>query len=99
MKASFRLKTGKVYEGLNSFNYSFYSGQKKYNKYKTLQVRNGGNDTYARIIDPAIQQIIIRSGFYVDCQDWQPCHVFFNDDYRNIKHCVAKNNIFILRKI
>lgn len=92
MKASFRLKAGKVYEGLNSFNYSFYSGQKKYNKYKTLQVRNGGNDTYARFIDPAIQQIIIRSGFYVDCQDWQPCHVFFNGDYLGMLNIRDNNN-------
>lgn len=92
MKASFRLKAGKVYEGLNSFNYSFYEGQKKYNKYKTLQVRNGGNDTYARFIDPAIQQIIIRSGFYVDCQDWQPCHVFFNGDYLGMLNIRDNNN-------
>lgn len=92
MKASFRLKSGKVYEGENSFDYPIYKDQKKYNKYKTLQVRNGGNDTYSRLIDPAIQQIIIRSGFYVDCQDWQPCHVFFNGDYLGMLNIRENNN-------
>lgn len=92
MKSSFRLKAAKVYEGVNSFDARIYTDQKKYNKYKTLQVRNGGNDTYSRLIDPAIQQIIIRSGFYVDCQDWQPCHVFFNGAYLGMLNIRDNNN-------
>lgn len=92
MKSSFRLKSGKVYEGLNSFDYPIFARNKPYNKYKTLQVRNGGNDTYARIYDAAIHQIFLRSGFYIDCQAWQPCHVFFNGEYLGMFNIRENNN-------
>lgn len=92
MKSSFRLKAGKVYEGNNSFDYPIFTESKPYNKYKTLQVRNGGNDTYARIYDAAIHEIFRRSGFYVDCQAWQPCHVFFNGDYLGMLNIRENNN-------
>lgn len=92
MKSSFRLKSGKVYEGMNSFDYPVFCASKPYNKYKTLLVRNGGNDTYSRIYDPAIHEIIRRSGFYVDCQAWQPCHVFFNGRYLGMLNLRENNN-------
>ena len=92
MKSSFRLKAGKVYEGNNSFDYPIFANSKPYNKYKTLQVRNGGNDTYARIYDAAIHEIFRRSGFYVDCQAWQPCHVFFNGEYLGMLNIRENNN-------
>lgn len=92
MKSSFRLKAGKVYEGNNSFNYPIFTNSKPYNKYKTLQVRNGGNDTYARIYDAAIHEIFRRSGFYVDCQAWQPAHVFFNGEYLGMLNIRENNN-------
>ena len=92
MKSSFRLKSGKVYEGNNSFDYPFFADSKLYNKYKTLQVRNGGNDSYARIYDAAIHQIFLRSGFYIDCQAWQPCHVFFNGAYLGMLNIRENNN-------
>ncbi len=92
MKSSFRLKAGKVYEGNNSFDYPIFAESKPYNKYKTLQVRNGGNDTYARIHDAAIHEIFRRSGFYIDCQAWQPCHVFFNGDYLGMLNIRENNN-------
>ena len=92
MKSSFRLKCGKVYEGINSFDYPFFANNKPYNKYKTLQVRNGGNDTYARFYDAATHQIFLRSGFYIDCQAWQPCHVFFNGKYLGMLNIRENNN-------
>lgn len=92
MKSSFRLKAGKVFEGNNSFNYPIFADSKPYNKYKTLQVRNGGNDTYARIYDAAIHRIFISSGFYLDCQAWQPCHVFFNGEYLGMLNIRENNN-------
>lgn len=92
MKSSFRLKSGKVYEGNNSFDYPFFAGKKNYNKYKTLQIRNGGNDTYARFIDPTIHEIFRSSGFYMDCQAAQPCHVFFNGEYLGMLNIRENNN-------
>ena len=92
MKSSFRLKTGKVYEGMNSFDYPVFTHSKPYNKYKTLQVRNGGNDTYSRIYDAAIHEIFRTSGYYIDCQAWQPCHVFFNGEYLGMLNIRENNN-------
>lgn len=92
MKSSFRLKSGKLYEGKNSFDYPFFSNSKPYNKYKTLQVRNGGNDTYARFIDPSIHEIFRRSGYYMDTQAWQPCHVYFNGKYLGMLNLRENNN-------
>lgn len=74
---SFKLKAGKAYEGLNSFDYQFFK-EKPFLKHKTLQIRNGGNDNGGRIKDAAVQQVIARSGLYVEYQSWQPVHVYFN---------------------
>lgn len=92
--ASFRLKGGKYYLGQNFLPYPFFKG-KPYTKTKTLTVRNGGNDGYARIKDAAIHQIILRSGFYLDCQETQPAHVFINGKFYftfNLREANNKNH-------
>lgn len=91
MKSSFRLKGDKRYEGQKYFNYPIFP-HKPYNKYHCLQVRNGGNDCYARTKDANIQVIALESGFYLDCQDWQPAHVFFNGDYLGMLNIRESNN-------
>ena len=82
--SSFKLKAGKLYEGTSSFDYPFFR-YKPYNKYKQLQIRNGGNDNdsraHGRVRDAITQQVLISNGFYIDAQDYQPVHVFFNGDY------------------
>ncbi|MBR4129860.1 MAG: CotH kinase family protein [Bacteroidaceae bacterium] len=75
--SSFRLKGHKYYYGKNFLPYSFFKG-KPYIKSKAIVVRNGGNDGYGRIKDAATHQIMLRSGLYVDCQEYQPVHVFIN---------------------
>ncbi|MCR5533962.1 MAG: CotH kinase family protein [Bacteroidaceae bacterium] len=90
-RSSFRIKTDKRYEGINVIDYPVFP-LKKHNKYRCWQVRNGGNDTYARTKDPAIQSIVLRSGFYVDCQDYQPAHVFLNGDYYGMLNIRESNN-------
>ncbi len=91
MKSSFRLKTDKRYEGLNEIPYAVFP-DKPYNKYKVWQVRNGGNDTNNRQKDPVIQQIVLTSGFDVDCQAYQPSHVFFNGQYLGMLNIRESNN-------
>jgi hypothetical protein len=44
-KRSFKLKSNKIFDGQNRFDYSFFP-QKPYIRSKTLLVRNGGNDMY-----------------------------------------------------
>ena len=90
-RSSFRLKTDRRYEGVHEISYPVFPS-KPYNKYRSWQVRNGGNDTYSRTKDPAIQQMVLRSGFYVDCQDYQPAHVFLNGEYFGMLNIRESNN-------
>lgn len=88
---SFKLKAGKAYDFQNFFAAQLFDN-KPYNKNKTLQIRNGGNNvqTYTsgagnqiggRIRDAILQQIIARSGMDIDYQEWQPVHVLVNGKY------------------
>lgn len=88
---SFKLKAGKQYQGLNSLNYQFFPG-KSYLKHKTLQIRNGGNDTNCRIKDGALQEIVNRSGLYVDGQSFQPVEVFINGTFYAVLNMREPNN-------
>ena len=82
--AAFKIKATKVYEGLKSLDFPFFPC-KPYNRYKQILIRNGGNDNdsqeHGRVRDAITQETLISSGFYVDAQDYQPVHVFFNGKY------------------
>lgn len=88
---SFKLKAAKYYAGKNSMDYQFFEG-KPFLKHKTLQIRNGGNDTGARLKDASLQEIIRRSGLYVDGQSWKPVKVYFNGSYYAILNMREPNN-------
>ena len=87
---SFKLKANKLY-GANNLDYPFFDN-KPYNRNKTLQLRNGGNDTGCRLKDAALQEIVRRSGLYLDCQAWQPAHVFINGEYKRVLNIREPNN-------
>lgn len=98
---SFKLKATKAYEQKNSFDYQFFGTEsanpavengKSFLKHKTLQIRNGGNDTGARIKDAALQQIIASSGLYVEHQAWQPVHVYVNAESYAVLNMREPNN-------
>ena len=88
---SFKLKAGKIYEGNNSIDYPFFAN-KPYLKHKTLQIRNGGNDTDCRIKDAALQEIVHRSGLDVDGQSTQPVVHFINGEYISMLNMREPNN-------
>lgn len=88
---SFKLKAKKVYDS-NSFFQVHLFDAKPYIKSKTLQIRNGGNDNSGRIKDPSIQQIVARSGLYVDYQEWQPVHVYINGESYAVLNMREPNN-------
>lgn len=89
---SFKLRAEKFYgNGDKNLDYPFF-GSKPYNRNKTLQLRNGGNDTSCRFKDAALQEIVRRSGLYLDCQAWQPAHVFINGTYRQVLNIREPNN-------
>ena len=98
---SFKLKAGKAYDFNNTFAYQFFGTEKDnpavengkgYLKHKTLQIRNGGNDTNARIKDAAMQQIVASSGLYVEHQAWQPVHVYINAEHYAVLNMREPNN-------
>ena len=88
---SFKLKADKIYEGKNFYDYPIFE-TKPYLKHKTLQVRNGGNDTGARIKDAALQEIIRTSGIDVDGQAYQPAVHFINGRYVSMLNIREPNN-------
>ena len=90
---SFKLIADKVYGEDNFLPYPIFS-QKPYIKNKAVLVRNGGNDCDCRMVDAAIDEIILSSGFYLDCQAYQPSHVFINGKYQfmfNVRELNNKN--------
>lgn len=91
--ASFKLKTDKRYDGVNYLGFPIFTS-KPYTKNKAIVVRNGGNDNNSRIMDAAIHEILRSSGFYIDCQAWQPSHVFINGQYKFMFNVRETNNKF-----
>ena len=88
---SFKLKAAKIYEGLNSIDYPFFA-DKPHLKHKTLQIRNGGNDTNCRLKDAALQAIVHSSGLDVDGQSTQPVMHFINGEYKGMLNMREPNN-------
>lgn len=98
---SFKLKADKAYDLNNTFSYQFFGSEKAnpavengkgYLKHKTLQIRNGGNDTNCRIKDAAMQQIVASTGLYLEHQAWQPVHVYINAEPYAVLNMREPNN-------
>ncbi|MBP5393805.1 MAG: lamin tail domain-containing protein [Bacteroidaceae bacterium] len=83
--SSFKIKGTNRYEGKKTIDYYPFFSNRPYNKYRQIMIRNGGNDNnsqaHGRVRDALTQQVLMSSGFYCDCQDYQPVHVFFNGRY------------------
>ena len=88
---SFKLKGNKELGGDKNLLYPFFS-QKPYIRNRTLQIRNGGNDTWCRFKDPALQYIAQSSGMNLDCQSYQPIHEFINGKYIGVLNAREPNN-------
>ena len=87
---SFKLKANKEY-GINYMPYAFFD-EKPYNKNKTLQIRNGGNDNNCRIKDVALQAVVSTSGIDIDCQAYKPVFVYINGKLYNVLNMREPNN-------
>jgi len=88
---AFKIKANKQYELQNYLPYDFFASR-PYLKHKTLQMRNGGNDTDCRIKDPALQEIVFRSGMDIDCQAYQPAMHYLNGKYAGVINVREPNN-------
>lgn len=88
---SFKLKGSKEMGGNKNLPYTFFE-EKPYIRNRTLQIRNGGNDTRARFFDPALQQVVRTSGIDLDYQSYQPVHEFINGNYIGVMNVREPNN-------
>ncbi len=88
---SFKLKGGKEYGGNKNLPFPFFE-TKPYIRNRTLQLRNGGNDTYCRFKDPALMSIFTTSGIDIDAQAYQPVHEFINGRYVGVLNMREPNN-------
>ena len=88
---SFKLKSGKVFDGQNHLDYAFFP-QKPYIRSKALLVRNGGNDSWSRFKDPALTAIVQRSGIDLDVQSTVQVAEYVNGQFRGILNLREPNN-------
>ena len=91
---SFKLKSNKIFDGQNRFDYPFFP-QKPYIRNKVLLIRNGGNDYWrnqARFMDPALETVIQRSGIDLDVQSYVPVIEYVNGQLRGVLNMREPNN-------
>ena len=88
---NFKMKASSLYENRKYVEYPFFDN-KPHLKQKVVMMRNGGNDLQCRIKDAALQNIIISSGFYLDCQDYMPVHSFVNGKYQGMLNLREPSN-------
>ena len=93
---SFKLKSGKEFDGQNTLNYMFFP-QKPYLRNKTILLRNGGNDVWgddggSRFMDPALQTIIQRAGINLDLQSYVPVIEYVNGVMKGVLNMREPNN-------
>lgn len=94
---SFKLNAKKQYELENTLPYDFFA-EKPYLRHRTLQMRNGGNnaETWSagggRIKDALLQEIIMRSGLYLDCQAYEPVSHYINGQFMGVINMREPNN-------
>ena len=88
---SFKLKSNKVFDGLNHLDYAFFP-QKPHIRNKALLVRNGGNDPGCRFMDPAMTTIVQRAGIDLDVQSTLQVAEYINGEFRGILNLRETNN-------
>ena len=88
---SFKLKSNKMFDGLNHLDYPFFP-QKPYIRNKALLVRNGGNDSWSRFKDPALTTIVQRSGIDLDVQSTVQVAEYVNGKFKGVLNLREPNN-------
>ena len=88
---SMKLKSNKIFDGQNHLDYVFFP-QKPNIRNKALVVRNGGNDSYCRFMDPALTTIVQRSGIDLDLQSTVQVVEYINGRFKGVLNLREPNN-------
>ncbi len=88
---SLHLNAEKKYEGENFFKSRFFA-QKPYFRFKSLNLRNSGNDFHSSMMADAVQQCMFANVVDVDYQAYQPAVHYINGEYFGIINIRERNN-------
>lgn len=87
---SFKLKAAKEFNTPNYLPYPVFK-DKPFNRNKTLQNRNGGNES-GMITDASLQSLVASSGLDVDCQEYQPAIHYIDGKFKGVINIREPNN-------
>ncbi|MBE6303528.1 MAG: hypothetical protein E7089_06300 [Bacteroidales bacterium] len=88
---SLELNAEKKYEGRNSFDVRLFA-QKPYYRFKSLTLRNSGNDFYNSMFSDAMQQHLYAGNVDIDYLAYQPVVHFINGEYYGIINIRERSN-------
>lgn len=88
---SLKVNAEKKYELLNTLDYPFF-WQKPGRKFKSILLRNSGNDFASTMMLDAFQQCLVGGTLDIDYQAYQPAVHFINGEYRGIINLRERNN-------
>ncbi|MBN1414056.1 MAG: CotH kinase family protein [Bacteroidales bacterium] len=78
--------------GNNDFDYAVFKQKPEINSYKSLLLRNSGNDQDQTLLRDAFLQALVNQSMDLDFQSYQPAIVYFNDEYRGIMNLREKTD-------
>ena len=88
---SLELNAEKKYEGKNYFATRFFQ-QKPYYRFKSINLRNSGNDFHTSMFSDAMQQCFYAGVVDVDYQAYQPAVHYINGEYYGIINIRERSN-------
>lgn len=88
---SLKLVARKKYDEMNSFDYPFFEAKPGL-KYKSLLLRNSGNDWSNSMMKDALLQQLVAEVMDVEYQAYQPTVYYMNGEYYGIINLRERNN-------
>jgi hypothetical protein len=88
---SLKVTAKKKYDLMNSFDYSFFPSKPGL-KYKSILLRNGGNDWSNSMMKDALLQMTVAEVLDIEYQSYQPAVHYINGDYYGIINLRERNN-------
>lgn len=76
--------------GDSDFDYAFFKQKPDMVRFKSVLLRNSGNDQDQTLLRDAFIQALVNNSVDLDYQSYQPCIVYFNGQYRGIMNLREK---------